>query len=152
MNSLFQLCISEAGATISDIDTDLTADSDIKLTTQKGIKTAVDAKEATVVTQSTPSLFGAWTKQDSASGTLAKSVVYTATGDGFICAYTTTDTGVRIETPNGTLRMGGNIGTDWATSGQAMCPVRKDDTVEVLCSATTVVSWLPFGTGELTPP
>lgn len=109
----------------------------------------VATKEATVVTQATAGIFGAWTDKDSDNSTLVKTVSYTTQCDGFITAYT--DYGgtlVYIETPIGTIRTGGIGGQGYAgwLSG-VCCPVRKGDTWKVM--GANHIYWLPFGTGGL---
>lgn len=93
--------------------------------------------------------FGSWTNKDSGgSANLAKDEVYKVGSDGFVLAYFTgsgTSAGYTDGSNPPTAKRAQNIGGE-EVPGFIMLPVKKDDYWKIT-GTTTIINWLPIGSG-----
>ena len=157
--------ILSASLDMKDED-DMASDSAVHTSTQQAIKAysdaiaaaaaaAVAAKENTIVTQATASLFGSWTTLDSLGAALVKTEVYKAACDGFVCAYVNSSgPGWNLygytdgNNPPTTIRQRANMYLTELQYVAISFPVRKNDYWKItITSGTLKLYWLPIGTG-----
>ncbi|MCJ7483869.1 MAG: hypothetical protein MUO31_13000 [Thermodesulfovibrionales bacterium] len=133
-------------ATVGDgslLATSAAPTTDAMLANKKYIDDQVGTKEATLVTQATAGIFGAWTTLDTASAAFTGNSVYRAQCDGIICAYA-------VSAEISGLTDGSNPPTtirqlSSATKTNLTMPVRKNDYWKI--TTTNTIYWLPIGTG-----